>query len=404
MPSFPALLRSDAFWRYVDAFVPRIFALGLHTLVVWRFGAAQYALAAWVAASCALAAAFVPDPHSYLFVRAHGPRATRLAALFTPYLWAKAVLSAALSCAAAHVLTSDALRDPVADQFGAVLVGAALYGMSEFLWTYSSAVGFTSERMRSVAVLGIIARLAGVAVAAFASWRWQPGIGVLVGLYAVPTLLACAWVQPWSFNVRRCALAQVHALKSYALWSQGVSLSSAVIAQLLPTGVGMLEGVKAADAGAIAYMTRMLAGLTMPFQVLQGLVVKNFTKFRDDRTPAMLRYRRVFRAGAVGCFALTSVAMATMAMHGELSVASAAAMAAYAAATAALTWNRFELSLRTSRGSIRPLFTRAYGPVAAVSVPACALAGVSLGLPGLVAASTVSCVLLALSWRRVPLR
>lgn len=396
--------KSDAFWRYVDAFVPRGFALILHTLVVWTFGASHYALAAWVATAFGLIAAFVPDPHSYLFVRAHGARAWRLSALMTPFMWAKAIGVGLLSASSGWLLTSPEIQAPAAEHLPLILAGASAYGMSEFLWTYAGVVGFASENTRKIAIYGVAMRGLGLLLAVMGYLAGYTEFGGLMLVYALPTLVGSALLVPRSWRWKRAGCCFNQALRTYAIWSQGISLSSAVISQLLPAGVGMLPGVSASDAGLVSYASRMLAGLMVPFQILQGVVVKQFSKNKQQLSPELLRYRTGFQVGAVGLFIVMLVTLMFATRRGTLTWPTAWSLLGYGGAAALYSWNRFELALRTTPDAIRILFIKGYGPASVFGVLASLLGGAFLGLYGLAVASTVAWAALSFSWFFAPLK
>ncbi len=393
------LLRTDAFWRYTDAFSPRIFALGLHTLVLWAFGSALYGLAAWVAAAYGLVAAVMPDPSSYLYVRAHGQRARRLSTLISPVVWAKALLCAGLAWAFGMAMTSDALKAAAHGEAGMVLAGASVYGASEFLWMYAGMAGFASDQTRKVALLGLTSRAAGLLMAVAAHlWLHLPFAWLMV-VYSVPTCIA-VWTQCKPFSrFSRVWTCYHQSLREYTLWSQGIGLSAAVLAQLLPTGAGMLSSVSASQAGQIAYATRMLSGLVMPFQVLQTVLLKAYTRAGRVETPEVRRMRRIFRGGAIGLMLAFGLAVFVAYLRSKMELDASLAMGLYGACAAVYTWYRYELALRTAGKSIRQVFLHLYLPVMVVSLLLSVPVSMLLGVYGLAVLSGLAWCALAFGAR-----
>ena len=382
--------KSESFWRYVDAFSPRLFALVTHTLVIAVYGKELYGAVAWLVAAYGIWVSLVPDPHSFLLVRSSGARAQRLGRLMIPTVIAKAIFCGGALWVTALLLMSPELSRAIGNQGKALMIGTIAYGASEFIWTVAATASFAADRLKKMAVKGVTSRIIGLGLAITCFKLYHPDFGVLLFLYAIPTLGTVLNEFRPSLRARRIFVCYIFSLKNYALMSQALGLTTTILTQILPTGAGMLQGVSAQEVGELTYVTRVLSALVTPFQVLQNIVVKAYVQAGRIVTPSVYRYKMMFMIGGALTFTIFTTALMLATYKGKVAPQSFVALLVYGACSSVFTWQRYTLSLLTAGASIRDVFYKIYLPVCAACCVSSVPAGYYFGVYGIALTSGFS--------------
>ncbi len=376
------LAASDGFWRLIDAYTPRVFGLLFHSYLLVSFGAAQYAFPGWVLGSFGLLLAALPDPHSYILVRANGARAHRLSALCVPAVLAKLALAGAIALVCVVVFASDKMTTVFDGTWIWVALASILYGGTEFLWAVLGTVSLSTGQVRRVAIWGLLAR--GLSVGALVS-LWHIGGGTLatyLSLAALPVIGAWAYLSPKSWRLRRAWRFFSKAVRTYAGWVQGISLITVGLFQLPTLALGMWSGSDAALVGFVAFGSRLLQAGFQPFQILQSVVIRDASAaHRAGLSHARSFLWTLFKTGGAGFAIVTALALIVAFAQGIIAQNSLVLGVAMSLGIALSIWFRYELAQTLATRAARSIFLYGYAPVfvlAVVATPAClALFGVN---------------------------
>lgn len=390
---------SEAAWRSADAFTPRIIALLLHTVALAGFGSSGYAVIAWVTSVFALSYALIPDPHSYILIRRHGAGATRLARLATPVIVLKGALSLGLSLISAYFLLAASLKESAGPNLGGYILAGALYSISEAWWSYVGVIGLAEEKLKKTAQLGMAARATGLALLGIASFAHVSSPALLSLIYCAPILGVTAFLMSWAWAPRRALIFYKFGVRRYALWSQGIGLSTGWLGQLVPIVAGLSTAIAPAEVGVLAYVTRVLGAAMTPLQVLQSVVIKLVAKHKDAHAPAVKRYDRWFKIATLVLMLGYSAGLVVGHYFYTVSLSLTAGLAIQGLGLFIVSWHRVALTSVMASHRARPLFLAGYLPVLVLST---ALAWPVLqwgGILGLSVLSTVGWTYIAFSWK-----
>lgn len=393
------LYQADVTWRTLDAFSPRILALFLHTGALAAFGAAGYAVIAWITSVFALTYSLLPDPHSYVLVRRQGKGALRLAGLVTPVIVAKGFLALTVSGLSAHFFLTQSLRDSVGSALNAYLVAGLVYSLSEAWWSYAGVISLAADRLRPTAALGLVMRLVGLALMGIA---WSLGYKdpfVLALVYCGPLLLVLGVILPWAWRPKRMALFYNLGVRRYALWSQGIGLSTGWLGQLVPIVAGLTPGMSPTDLGVLSYVTRVLGAAMTPLQVLQSIIIKLVAQCKDAQAPAVKRYDRWFKAATLVLAVFYSGGLLVGHWFYGVTWALCLSLAIQGLGLFIVSWHRVALTALMASQRARPLFLVGYLPVLLLTTGLAWPVSAWAGLLGLSILSTVGWTYIAFSWR-----
>lgn len=375
----------------------------LHTCVIAAYGLGGYALFAWVAGAFGLCFALAPDPHSYLLVRAHGARATRLARLVTPYMYGKTVLVVGLTTLASYALLSDPMRLEAGARMWPLVGAALLYGAVEALWSYTGIVALAAENLRPVAIAGVLARTGGLLLAGGTYLLGGDHPLLLSLMYATPLYGVMAYNTPVAWRPRATATVTHHAIRRYALWSQGIGLTSNWLSQLVPLVAGGISQISPANLGALTYATRLLLAVITPLQVFQSVIIKEIAKHGSAQVPSVRRYDLWFKRATLALVAGCTACILASVHQGLLSGELALTFAIQATGLLIFCWYRVPLTRCMARQA-RALFVWGYAPAGVlVALLAWPLANHG-GLLALTLLNTAAWLYIALSWRLPPLK
>jgi len=393
------LFQSDIAWRYVDAYFPRIFGLVFHTYLLRQYGGELYALPGWSLGFLGLCMAFVPDPHSYILVRAHGKSARRLLGLTTPWLLIKVVICTGIAAVGMVAFSTTELTVAHGAAWQTVFAAAALYGSAEFLWAVLGTTSLATGCAKQVAVSGVLARLTSGFSIALVWSLGTPNMASDFLLATGPVLLAWVLLSPWRGGARRSWSFFNFSLREYSGWNQGIALSTNAMFQLPLLIVGMFPVVGAATVGHIAYIARLLQAALQPFQILQSVVVKDAALLaRGGKGGDPGRLKWVFRVGGVGIFASGAATLVAFVMVGRLTWMPSLLALAMVAGVAISIWNRYELAKMLATPRLRQLFVFGYLPVVFTTALLAIFAMRFAGLPGLAAVTLLGWIGLSVSW------
>lgn len=399
------LLNSEATWRYIDAYLPRVFGLCFHTYLLRQYGGELYALPGWMLGILGLCMALIPDPHSYILVRAHGVRARRLLGLAIPSLILKAATCSAIVFATVLIFPTAHMVNAHESAWPAVLAATVLYGSVEFFWAVLGTISLATGGMRRVALWGLVARLGAIVAIAIA---WVFGESSMTGdlcLASIPVLVMWILLSPWRFSPSRSWRFFVFSLRTYAGWNQGIALATNMLFQMPLLMLGMYPEAGAATVGHLAYISRILQAVLQPFQILQSIVIRDVAQ--AARGVARLdasRLQWVFRAGSIGVMVCGSAVVGAAVMEGVLSRAPSMLALAMVAGVAVTIWNRYELSKVLATSRLKELFMIGYLPVVSMTLFMAVLAMRLWGLAGLAPIIFIGWVGLSVSWKWVDLK
>ncbi len=396
--------RSEGAWRAVDAFSPRVLALFLHTAALAAFGSAGYAVIAWVTSAFALSYSLIPDPHSYILVRRHGKGALRLGSIVTPVILAKGLFCTAVAGLSAYYLLAPELQASAGAALPYYLLAGLIYGLSEAWWSYAGVIGLAAEQLRKTAQLGVLFRLLGLGLMGGACALGLRNPAVLAVLYCSPLLLLLLFLMPCSWNVKRGLVFYSHGVRRYALWSQGIGLSTGWLGQLVPLVAGLTPGISPHDMGVISYVTRVLGAAMTPLQVLQSLIIKLVAQCKDPRAPKVLRYDYWFKLATIVLTVAYSIGLLVGHLHYHLSVELCLGLALQGTGLFTVSWHRVALTSLMASQKAKPLFLVGYLPVLVISTALAWPVAQFSGVLGLSVLSLVGWVYIAFSWQLPLLR
>jgi hypothetical protein len=371
-PALSRLLASDAFWRYVDAFAPRLFAIALHTALVWKFGPAAYALPAWLLGAFGLLLAMVPDPHGFILMRGHGARARRLLGLAVPSVLLKLVLVAIAAFLAVDTFAAPTLV-PGKEPPHAMMAAVCTYAAAEALWSVLGTTALAVGNVRKLAVTGLVARLISTAAIAVSWLMIDLGMAASFMLAAIPIAAAAVMFIPLAGSLRRCAHLYRFSTLHYAIWSQAIALMTGLLAQAPILALGAWPLLSPSGVGQVAFFVRVVMAAVQPLQVLQSLVVRETSRAKGTITPMLGRMRRAFRVGAVAIGLTCSVALAVLRARHAISDDVWLLCGAVSLGVAFSAWHRFELSRLLAGYRLRDLCLRGYLPICGSAAMAIAM-------------------------------
>lgn len=397
-PKLSRLLQSAAAWRAVDAFSPRLFALALHTGVIAAFGLAGYAVFAWVAGTFALCFALIPDPHSYLLVRAHGARALRLARLVTPVMLGKGIVVPLIAAGSAYLFLSDELKASVGSQLNAYILASLCYSLTEALWAYVGVLNLAADRLRKSAISGLGARTTGLLLVLFAYAQGLHHPVALTFIYCLPLFVAIAAFTPAKWRPRASIIVWHIGVRRYALWSQGIGLTSGWLSQVVPLVAGAIPAITPAELGVVAYATRVMGAAIAPLQVLQSIIIKQVALSKDASAPAVIRYDRLFKGITLALTALIVGGTLGSGWFYHLTPMVVVALLVQAYGLLIFCWYRVPLTACMTTAP-RKIFMLGYLPATLVVALLAWPAATWGGLLGLTLLAAVAWTYISLSWK-----
>lgn len=390
----------DGTWRLIDAYSPRVFSLLFQTFLIAQFGAGAYALPGWLLGSFGLLLAVLPDPHSYILVRASGHRAHSLYALTVPLVLLKVLVASGLVLLSLTATPAEQIVKSYGPGWPLVVLAALLYGSTEFLWAILGTVSLANGQVRRTAQTGILARLVS-ALLLFATWMTGSlGIGLSLVLATVPVFIAWAFLSPISVRWSRIAFFFVHGTIRYAGWLQGISLITAGLFQLPIIVLGMWPDTGLVLVGIVAFVNRLLMAGFQPFQILQSVVIRDVSQSRaQDRPINRTSLWIVFKVGGLS-FAIVSLAGLMIAWWcNYIELDALILTAALSVGVATSIWHRHELAVALATHSARRIFLKGYVPAFAFTVLTTPFLIKFYGIYGLSAAVVFGWIWLSNSWR-----
>ncbi len=388
--------QSEALWRYVDVFLPRVFALGIHSLLIARYGAGQYALVAWILGMMALIAGFIPDPHSYILLRGHGNRARNLLSLAAPWYFGKVFLSGAVTLLLVFVLASNALVAPHATSLWPVVSAAIVYASAELCWALVGFGAFASGDLPKVAKIGVIVRLISLlSLVAIAPTSIYVDLIIVGGPLAITATL----LLPFSFRAKRIFLFAFSAIRRYSVWSILIGAATGLVGQAAPLMMGAAPTVAAKDVGFVSYFSRLIMVGLQPFQVLQSLVIKEVSMSGGEYTNRLRQSRIAFRVGAIFIGTVGACALALAYVEMLMSIEAITILSLFLFGAALSCWYRFEIALVLATEGIKELFLKGYLPTILTATTVAILAINLLGVAGIGVALFVAWMGISLSWK-----
>jgi hypothetical protein len=394
------LFESEAAWRYIDAYFPRIFGLLFHTYLLRQYGGELYALPGWLLGMLGLFMAFLPDPHSYILIRAHGKSAQRLLGLTVPWLLIKIAACTGIAVVCMYALPTNHLTSAHGTTWSTVFAATALYGSVEFLWAVLGTTSLATGHVKRVALWGVIARLTAISLIALG---WKIGASSMAEdflLATSPVLLVWVFLSPWGGSLRRSWLFFRFSLRTYTGWNQGIALSTNAMFQLPLLIIGMSPAVGASTVGLIAYIGRLLQAALQPFQILQSIVIKEAAQAARGVTSAdPNRLRWIFRFGGVAIFGSGAAMLGASVFLGNLTWASSLLAMSMFAGVALSTWYRYELATVLATPRLKELFLFGYLPVVSATLLLAMLFLDFAGLFGLAIITFLGWVFMSISWK-----
>lgn len=394
------LLGLDATWRLVDAYTPRIFGLFLNTFLIAKFGAALYALPGWLLGMYGLFLAVLPDPHSYILVRASGHRASSLYKLTVPFLVSKSVFCALLVFIVMFLTTSVNIIEIHGADWSKVAGAVLFYGGTEFLWAVLGTTSLAIGNVKISAQYGVIARIIS-AVFLLLLWRFGDiDIAASFFIAAFPVCVAWCFLSPYYFRWRRVMLFAVYSVKKYAGWMQGISLITAALFQLPIIALGAWPKVDPSLVGVAAFTNRLLMAGFQPFQILQSVVIRNAAKGNLHMDSSkFFGLKSIFKMGGAILGMLSFVAIAYAWRLGVLTSDGCGLIVAVCFGVSVSIWYRYELAVSLAVNDIKNIFFRGYVPSFCLAVAGIPVLMSFYSVAGLSLAVVVGWVALSNSWR-----
>ena len=394
------ILSLDSTWRLVDAYSPRVFGLLFQTFLIAQFGAGAYALPGWALGTFGLVLAVLPDPHSYILVRASGDRAHSLYALTVPSVLLKVLAASGVLLLSLIGSPAYQIVEPYGSGWHLVALAALFYGSTEFLWAILGTISLANGRVRRTAQTGILARLVSVLLL-FAAWMAGTlGIGLSLALATAPVFIVWVFLSPISMRWSRVSFFFVHSVIRYAGWLQGIALITAGLFQMPLIVLGMWSDADPVLIGTFAFVNRLLMAGFQPFQILQSVVIRDASRLQaQDRPLGRTSLWIVFKAGGL-CFAFVSlVGLAVAWWSGRIEPDTLVLAAALSVGVATSIWHRHELAVALATHSARRIFLGGYVPTFALTVLGTPLMIKFFGIFGLSAAVVSGWIWLSNSWR-----
>ncbi|WP_374316797.1 hypothetical protein [Aquabacterium sp.] len=362
-------VRSEAVWRYVDAYFPRIFGLVFHTYLISRYGSSGYGLPGWVLGTLGICISLIPDPHAYILVRAQGQRAKRLLSLTTPALLVKILISVLISLGALYALPTKNLLTPHQDGWIGVFAGTALYGSTEFLWATLGTTSLACNNTRIIASAGIFARCLSLTILAI---LWATKISTMaLDFFAVtmPVLISALILLPISTNANRILEFYCFSTRTYSIWSQAIALSTNLLFQFPLLIVGSTPGFTPNTTGHIAFISRILLAALQPFQILQSISIRNLASHQHPESHR--RHKNIiltFKIGATCTLIAGTCLLLQLNYANKIGRDSLMISGAMLIGVSASIWYRHEQAHLLARpASIPYLVTLGYIPAAFIS-------------------------------------
>jgi len=387
---------TEKLWRYVDAYLPRIFGLYLHTALIAHYGLGQYATPAWLLGVFGVLLAAIPDPHSFLLIRHYGAAARRLLALTTPWLLFKAALAAVVAWSSLQFAASTLLGGRVSEQ--ATLWAVLWFGSVEFLWSVLGTSSLACGNVRQVALTGLAARLIALLSLTAGWFVSQLSFAQSIALAAAPTTTALLFLLPATTRYGRSAKFMVFSLRKYAIWAQGIGLVTVVLFQLPTIVLGVAPLSAPAGVGQLSYISRIVLAVLQPLQIMQAMVIKETV---SARTVDLLWMRRTFRVGSVALLAAGLAVIGALYQGAQVEASILVVSLAFVSGVSFSAWHRFELSQLLASASVRDLFLRGYLPVLVGTVVLISALVPLIGAVGLAVAILFGWVALSICWKWV---
>ena len=393
-------LSLDSTWRLIDAYSPRVFGLLFQTFLIAQFGAGAYALPGWALGTFGLVLAVLPDPHSYILVRASGDRAHSLYALTVPSVLLKVLAASGVVLLSLIASPADQIVEPYGSGWYLVALAALFYGSTEFLWAVLGTVSLANGQVRRTAQTGILARLVSVLLL-FAAWMAGTlGIGLSLALATAPVFLGWVFLSPISMRWSRISFFLVHGIISYAGWLQGIAFITGGLFQMPLIVLGMWSGADPALIGIIAFINRLLMAGFQPFQILQSVVIRDASRLHaQDRPVGRTSLWIVFKAGGLSFAFVSLIGLAFAWWSGRIGLDTLVLAAALSVGVATSIWHRHELAVALATRSARGIFLRGYVPAFTLTVLGTPLWIKFFGIYGLSAAVISGWILMSNSWR-----
>ena len=275
----------ESFWRFVDTLGPRGFGFVLHSWLIWHFGAENYALPVWVIGTFSMVATFIPDPSAYVLLARNDAQARRRAKLLSAWLWAKILISVAISIVAPFVFAQILLIGAS----GVAVLGGVIFAATDTLWSVVGTNCFAEGRIKGWAQIGFVLRTLVLCGLLFLSLIAELDIGVALLVYSLPLLAACIYALPRPYFHSRSVIAGSFALKNYSLWTQINSFSLQFLSQIPIVLAGATPSVTPDNVGKLAYIWRILNQFVQPLSVLQSIIVREFARTGDILSAIHLR-------------------------------------------------------------------------------------------------------------------
>lgn len=394
------LFQSEAAWRYLDAYFPRIFGLIFHTYLLRHYGGEMYALPGWLLGMLGLLMGFFPDPHSYILVRAHGKSAQRLLGLTIPWLLMKVGVCTGIAAVGMYAMSTAHLTTSHGANWSTLFAATALYASVEFLWAVLGTTSLAIGNVKRVALYGVVARLTAILLIVLG---WQIGLSNMAGdflLATSPVLLAWVFLSPWRGTSRRSWLFFRFSLRTYTGWNQGIALATSAMFQLPLLIIGMYPAAGASTVGHIAYIGRLLQAALQPFQILQSIVIKEAAQAaRSIKSAGTNQLKWIFRIGSTGIFGAGIAVLGASNFVGDMTRDSSLLAMAMVAGVAVSIWNRYELAKLLATPKIKELFVFGYLPVVSITTLLTILLMDFAGLLGLAIVTLLGWISLSISWK-----
>lgn len=396
------LFNQDSTWRLIDAYTPRIYGLLLNSFLIAKFGANLYALPGWVLGVFGLILTILPDPHSYILVRASGIRAQSLYGLTVPILLIKTIFAGVLVLICLLMTTTGNISEPHGQTWYLVAIAALFYGSTEFLWAVLGTVSLANGNVRRTAQIGIYTRVVSIVLLGF-FWKYAHiGVGEIFLMTSLPIFIGWFLLSPFSMNWPRIRLFCIHGIVRYAGWMQGISLVTAGLFQMPVIVLGAWPGGDPAMVGVVAFTNRLLMAGFQPFQILQSVVIRDASNLKDCsepliRTPLWI----VFKAGGAVFAFLSLIIIGFSWESGKLELKALILVAALSLGVAVSIWFRHELAVSLAIKSLRQIFLRGYIPGFLLTILAIPILMSFYGVYGLSFAIAVGWIGLSNSWRWV---
>lgn len=395
-----SLFYLDSTWRLIDAYMPRVYGLFLNSFLIAEFGANLYALPGWVLGVFGLVLTFIPDPHSFILVRASGNVAQSLYSLTVPTLLFKTLISGVIVLIALSFNSSENIIVPHGEDWYLVALSALSYGGVEFLWAVLGTISLANGNVRKVAQIGILTRLFSMLILGFV-WKYSDfGIDKFLFITSVPVFIGWCFLSPISKNWYRIRLFFIYGVIRYSGWMQGVALVTAGLFQLPMLVLGVWPGIDPSLVGIVAFTNRLLMAGFQPFQILQSVVIRDASRLKNkvkslDKTSLWI----VFKIGGA-VFAFSSIILTGYSWNaGKIEIEALILILSMSFSVAISIFYRHELAVALAIKSLRKIFLFGYTPAIISTIILIPFLMNYFGVYGLSIAILTGWIALSNSWR-----